>query len=665
MNKRVDVSIIMTVYNTEQYVEKAIKSVLNSDMINYELIIVNDCSTDNSLNILKKMQRKYKNIILIENSQNMGAGLSKNEGLKIARGKYIGFIDSDDYVDRNYFLNMFNLAGKEQSDIVVSDIVVVNNGQEKYNNIYENNVYFNRYVNNTTVLSKEVILGNWACASSCSKLFKSDILNGLSFSSKNSDDIMLSIPAIYKSNKISYCEGNKYYYVQRENSVTKSKQFKTYKENFECLASGVDYLFEKDKNLTKIFATNSFITNICISLRDISLKYFDNYLKIVKDFFSDITKLELITNNKYLHNSFVYGNPKFKRICYLISVSNYKLLKKEIYDDENLVLDRKKIDSNCGFTPLVSIVIPVYNGENYLEEAIESALNQTYKNIEIIVVNDGSTDNTDKIVQKYKDKIRYFKKENGGVASALNLAIEKMNGEYFSWLSHDDLYFEDKIEKQINFLSKQKDKDVVLFSNYILINDAGRKILKVSLNSKIFLKKPEYLLLRGCINGITLLIPKKAFNICGKFNTSLRCTQDYDLWHKMIKKIDFVFIDDYLSKTRIHSMQDTNMNPKAVSEGEELWSFMIEDVPDKRKKQLEGSVYNFYYKMAIHLKTSPYQKTLEMCIDKCKKINPKKYKKRPVDFTKKRSLLEKITYCLDNYGLAATIKIIIKNIIKR
>ena len=240
MNKRVDVSIIMTVYNTEQYVEKAIKSVLNSDMTNYELIIVNDCSTDNSLNILKKMQRKYKNIILIENSQNMGAGLLKNEGLKIARGKYIGFIDSDDYVDRNYFLNMFNLAGKEQSDIVVSDIVVINNGQGKYNNIYENNVYSNRYVNNTTVLSKEVILGNWACASSCSKLFKSDILNGLSFSSKNSDDIMLSIPAIYKSNKISYCEGNKYYYVQRENSIVNKQGAKT-KQVFTVLDNVIEY----------------------------------------------------------------------------------------------------------------------------------------------------------------------------------------------------------------------------------------------------------------------------------------------------------------------------------------------------------------------------------------------------------------------------------------
>ena len=83
------------------------------------------------------------------------------------------------------------------------------------------------------------------------------------------------------------------------------------------------------------------------------------------------------------------------------------------------------------FNPLVSIVIPVYNGAEYMREAIDSALAQTYKNIEVIVVNDGSKDNTDEIARSYGEKIRYFKKENGGVSTALNLAIQNMQGEYF------------------------------------------------------------------------------------------------------------------------------------------------------------------------------------------------------------------------------------------
>ena len=89
----------------------------------------------------------------------------------------------------------------------------------------------------------------------------------------------------------------------------------------------------------------------------------------------------------------------------------------------------KKNKNRSVFHPLVSIVIPVYNGANYMREAIDSALAQTYKNIEVIVVNDGSTDNTDEIAKSYGDKIRYFKKENGGVATALNLGIREMRGE--------------------------------------------------------------------------------------------------------------------------------------------------------------------------------------------------------------------------------------------
>ncbi|MEE0675231.1 MAG: glycosyltransferase family A protein, partial [Ruminococcus sp.] len=104
------------------------------------------------------------------------------------------------------------------------------------------------------------------------------------------------------------------------------------------------------------------------------------------------------------------------------------------------------------YQPLVSIVIPVFRGEPYLREAIDSCLSQTYPNIEIIVVNDGSDDDgrTDAIARSYGDKIRYYAKENGGVSSALNFGISQMRGEWFSWLSHDDVFLPDKTEKQVN-----------------------------------------------------------------------------------------------------------------------------------------------------------------------------------------------------------------------
>lgn len=139
---------------------------------------------------------------------------------------------------------------------------------------------------------------------------------------------------------------------------------------------------------------------------------------------------------------------------------------------------------NKEYRPLVSIIIPVYNGGNYLKLAIESALAQTYKNIEVLVINDGSTDNdTRKIALSYGDKIRYFEKENGGVSSALNYGITLMNGEWFSWLSHDDEYFPDKIEKQIKLVRTINESDVdrtLIYSSFVLIDSNGRMCVRVA-----------------------------------------------------------------------------------------------------------------------------------------------------------------------------------------
>ena len=120
----------------------------------------------------------------------------------------------------------------------------------------------------------------------------------------------------------------------------------------------------------------------------------------------------------------------------------------------------------------VSIIIPVYNGSNFLRDAIDSALAQTYESTEVIVVNDGSNDNgaTARIARSYGKKIKYYEKPNGGVATALNYGIEKMTGDYFSWLSHDDMYEKKKIEEQIRFLSEyDPEKTIVACEAKVLL----------------------------------------------------------------------------------------------------------------------------------------------------------------------------------------------------
>lgn len=215
------------------------------------------------------------------------------------------------------------------------------------------------------------------------------------------------------------------------------------------------------------------------------------------------------------------------------------------------------------FNPKVSIIIPVYNGANYLREAIDSAISQTYKNIEIIVVNDGSSDNgeTEKIALSYGDKIRYFKKENGGSSSALNLGIKMMTGDYFSWLSHDDLYEPNKIEKVVEKIDeKSKDRQIVI-CGCKLIDKNGDEIFypKKAIKGKFDRKQMFELLKKGKqINGCGITIPKNIIDKVGFFDESLVYKNDIDYWYRLIiLGGEFIFIDEKLVKTRIHGEQVT------------------------------------------------------------------------------------------------------------
>lgn len=213
-------------------------------------------------------------------------------------------------------------------------------------------------------------------------------------------------------------------------------------------------------------------------------------------------------------------------------------------------------------TPLVSIVIPVYKGANYLAEAIDSVLAQTYKNIEVIVVNDGSPDNgsTEKVALSYGNRIRYFYKNNGGISHTLNYGISQMKGEYFSWLSHDDLYCPDKIEKQVALI--QSEKDIILCSGS-LIDEEGNPIICHTKTVSRRLSGVELFkeVLHGyCLNGLGFLVPKYVFEREGGFDESLRYMQDMDMWLRVMWE-DYTFVchKDLLVKSRVHASQTTNL----------------------------------------------------------------------------------------------------------
>lgn len=256
------------------------------------------------------------------------------------------------------------------------------------------------------------------------------------------------------------------------------------------------------------------------------------------------------------------------------------------------------------YQPKISIVIPAYNASNYLAEAIDCALAQTYPNTEIIVVNDGSKDDgaTERIAMSYGDKIRYIYKENGGSSSALNVGIANMTGEWFSWLSHDDLYVPEKLEKQVEYMrslnvSSTNISEHIFFSASEWIDAMGNTIKKPgSKRMEAIAEKMRsishnrYLIAEptaNCFYGCSCLVHKDIFAKFGGFDENLRLLNDIDLWFRLYAGDCKVhYYPSALVKCRIHPAQISRRigysyhNPEQDMYWNRSLDWLIENYPE-------------------------------------------------------------------------------------
>lgn len=245
--------------------------------------------------------------------------------------------------------------------------------------------------------------------------------------------------------------------------------------------------------------------------------------------------------------------------------------------------------------PKVSIIIPVYNGSNYLKEAIDSALAQTYSNIEVIVVNDGSIDNgaTEKIALSYGHKIRYLKKENGGTASALNMGIKNMEGEYFSWLSHDDVYYPDKIKKEIEAVLESGDSTKIVQCEYDFY-DMSSQIYTPTDFYKVYsveqLTNSVFSLLQLQLHACGALIHRTHFEKVGFFNENLRYTQDIEMWFRLLRGEKSLWVSQKLFMVRVHPEADSKKHYNAWNqENARLYMKFTQMMSDEELASMYGT----------------------------------------------------------------------------
>jgi len=202
--------------------------------------------------------------------------------------------------------------------------------------------------------------------------------------------------------------------------------------------------------------------------------------------------------------------------------------------------------------PLVSVIIPAYNGERFLREAVDSALAQTYPNIEVIVVNDGSTDNTVALLSGYGDRIRVFHQNNAGQAAARNLGISKSTGQWIAFLDQDDLWDPRKLAVQIQ---EARERDSVVHSN-IRVVDASGHILQKSHKTLELRQSPSLAELLTCyhISMCTVVVRREAFLAAGGFDASNRLgTDDLQFWlYLAATGHEFHYLHEVLASYRRH-----------------------------------------------------------------------------------------------------------------
>jgi len=225
--------------------------------------------------------------------------------------------------------------------------------------------------------------------------------------------------------------------------------------------------------------------------------------------------------------------------------------------------------------PLISVIIPVYNGERYLSEAIESVLAQTYRTIEVIVIDDGSTDRSADVARRYAPLIRCSSQEHSGLSAALNHGISLSHGNFLSFLDADDLWAKDKLQLQMAVLDSNQEIDAVFghveqFYSPDL-EEADRR--RIRYNSKI---TPGY-------NSGTILIRRKAFLWVGLFDTRWRVGEFVDWYARAVKKrLKSAMLEKVLLKRRLHI---SNMGIRERSSQKDYLHILKANIERQREKR--------------------------------------------------------------------------------
>lgn len=625
MNKKI--SVIVAVYNTEKYLDRCIESLLNQTYKNMELVIVEDCSTDSSRKLLKKY-KDNKNIKIFYNKENRGLSYSRNYGLKKSTGDFIGYIDSDDYVEADYYEKLMSSIKDNKSDIAICDIKLVD---EQTNKIQRCKCYTNDF----DVCS---VVNNGFAASACNKLFKRKNIEKYPFAEgKVNEDIAVVIPTVIQAKKISYAD-TCYFYVQRGGSIQNSRFSNKRFDIFD----GVKTTLERIKNEKDYeFYKNAIVYNQLILLLMFGIPKERNFIKRYKflkkfnELFKDykITKntnyLEYLENSKRInqiyYKNLVSLNEKkmilldniwisfYKTLRFLKHKKNKKLIPK--IDIQSIEKAAKKQNKLTEQSIKISVVIPNYNYSNYLYQRVYSILNQNYKIHELIILDDASKDNSLFYIEQIEQKISEFVNvkvvvndiNSGNAFSQWQKGMNLASGDYV-WVAEADDYAKKNFLNEVVSPLKENNNIVISYADTGFIDSNGY-ITKNSLVDQIDILNTNHwnasyvnkgIAEINCYSYLNCTIPNVSGTIIKKGNydeifeeaKKYHQSGDWFTYLNILNLGDISFINKALNYYRVHgnNISQTFDKKAHILEIQRIYKFVKEKYGIDEEQQIQ--MYN-------------------------------------------------------------------------
>ena len=382
------ISIIVPIYNKEDYLPQCLDSIINQSYTNFEVLLVNDGSTDSSGIICQEYAERDSRFRYIE-KENGGVSSARNLGLERSEGAYITFIDSDDWVEFNYLEVLYNALRENNADVAISS----------YKSYYLDGKFYLR-------------------------VYSSQEEEFLRIGKRNRDVFLEEFPKLGKLNHDFHCIASKLF--KRE--LLESQKFD------ESINYGEDLYF---------FFNLYLKMQSIIYVKEATYIYRQHGTNITLNFTESLALQEIQIHEQILKSAESQGIATFyylEKLKYLVSLRIEQFPYSDAIKNSETIVS--EFENRVTYPqPLISLIVPIYNVANYLGLCLDSITKQTYSNIEILLINYGSSDGSKEICQEFVNRDRrfhYFERENGDLSDARNVGIIHSQGEFISFIDSDD-----------------------------------------------------------------------------------------------------------------------------------------------------------------------------------------------------------------------------------